>query len=626
MDIQEIRQRYLDYYKSKQHAIVTSSPLIPENDPTTLFTSAGMQPMIPFLLGETHPMGTRIADSQKCFRAKDIEEVADNRHFTFFEMLGNWSFGDYFKQEQIPWVFEFLTNELGLDPNRIYVSTYRGSETHGIPKDEMAANIWKELFEEMGIEAKIVDFSEKDGLQGGRIFYFDDAKNWWSRGGGLESMPEGEIGGPDSEIFWDFGEELRLHEQSAFKDQPCHINCDCGRFVEIGNSVFIEYIKKDDKFEQLPKKNVDFGGGLERIAMAVNDDPDAFHLSVFSESRRLLENLSQKSYHTDKITEQAFRIVLDHIRAATFLIADGVIPSNKDQGYFVRRLIRRAVRYCKQLEIQKEAICAELSTFYIHQYKSAYPELVSAEEKIIEELSKEERKFLKTLSKGEREFEKVIERNGQVSGDDAFKLYATYGFPLELTIEMAKEKGIEINESLFKDEFVKHQDISRAGADKKFSGGLADNSEQSMRLHTATHLLQQALRNVLGEHVEQRGSNITPERLRFDFSHPEKMTEGQKFAVEKMINEWIQNDCVVKMEMMTVEQARENGAIGLFEDKYKTLGELVKVYKIMDGNKVVSCEVCGGPHVDKIGSLGEFVLKKESSASAGVRRIKAILT
>jgi alanyl-tRNA synthetase len=626
MTIHQIREKYLKFFEGKQHVIVESASLLPENDPTTLFTSAGMQPMVPYLLGELHPKGKRLADSQKCFRAKDIEEVADNRHFTFFEMLGNWSFGDYFKTEQISWVFEFLIKEIGLDPNRIYVTAFKGSKRRGIDKDVESTEIWKDLFKKEGIDAKIVDDSETNGLQDGRIFYFDDSKNWWSRSGGLDSMPEGEIGGPDSEIFWDFGEEKGLHDKSEFSCQPCHVNCDCGRFVEIGNNVFIEYINDKSGFKALPNKNVDFGGGLERVAMAANDDPDAFHLDVFSQAMEIVERMSGWNYRENKEVEHAFRIILDHLRASTFLISDNAIPSNKDQGYFVRRLVRRSVRTMKQMGISELGALSKIAASFIAEYKESYPELKSKEKFILAELEKEEQKFLKTLAQGEKEYSKMIRISGNLSADDAFKLYATYGFPLELTIEMAAEDGIQINVEEYKKEFVKHQQISRAGAKKKFSGGLADTSEESMKLHTATHLLQQALRNVLGEHVEQKGSNITPERLRFDFLHPEKMTDEQKEEVERSVNEWIKMDLRIEMQMMTVQEARLKGAIGLFEEKYKEIGEKVKVYLVKDGDNVVSCEVCGGPHVDSIGGLGKFKIKKESSASAGIRRIKAILT
>lgn len=600
--------------KEKGHVVVPSASLLPENDPTTLFTGSGMQPMVPYLLGEKHPEGTRITDSQKSFRSVDIEEVGDNRHTTFFEMLGNWSLGDYFKKEQIEWMFEFLSEEIELDINNLYITTFRGNEELDLPRDTEAAELWQKLFESKGIDAKIVDNSETDGMQGGRIFYYDEKKNWWSRAGVPQNMPVGEPGGPDTEMFWDFSSvDPDVHEKSEFRDHPCHVNCDCGRFIEIGNNVFMEYIKKESGFEKLPQQNVDFGGGLERLVAAKLHNPDVFMIDVFEYSRKRIEELSGKSYEENQLS---FRVILDHLRAATFLIADGAIPSNKDQGYFTRRLIRRAVRHLQKLDVN-ENIAADIVNSFIDSYadESAYPELAAKREMIIAEAEKEEQKFKRTLEKGLKEFGKYE----KVTGKDAFVLFSTYGFPLELTEELAEEKGIEINKEEFKKEFTAHQELSRQASAGKFKGGLADHSEMSVKYHTATHLLHRALKNVLGDHVEQKGSNITPQRLRFDFTHQEKLSDEQKKAVEEEVNKAIQEDLPVSWSEMTVDEAKEKGAIGLFEDKY---GDKVKVYEMGEYSK----EICGGPHVEHTGVLGTFKIKKEQSASAGVRRIKAVLT
>ncbi|MCG2687253.1 alanine--tRNA ligase [Candidatus Parcubacteria bacterium] len=623
MNIHLIRRKYLDFFISKGHAELPSSALIPENDPTTLFTGSGMQPMVPYLLGQEHPLGKRLCDSQKCFRAQDIEEVGDRSHTTFFEMLGNWSLGDYFKQEQIPWMFEFLTKELGLDPKRLYVTVYKGNPGLGVEQDKESIQLWKDQFSSIGIDLDVVADPIKDGVKNNdRIFIYDEKKNWWSRSGVPEKMPVGEPGGPDSEMFYDFGIELGLHEASGLKT-PCHPNCDCGRFVEIGNNVFMQYQKTSQGFEELPQKNVDFGGGLERIAAALNNDPDMFKINVFAGAINKLEELSGKQYG-DPDNVLAFRVALDHIRAATFLIADRVVPSNKDHGYFVRRLLRRAIRYGKKLGINS-GFTDQIAGEFIDEYKIAYPRLAQERAKIIEELVAEEEKFRKTLEKGEKRFSKIFDKKGEIEGEDAFELYATYGFPLELTEEMAKEQGQKINREVFECEFDKHKDLSRAGSEKKFKGGLAEDSQETTRLHTATHILHQALRNVLGNHVEQRGSNITSDRLRFDFSHPEKLSDNQKQEVERIVNEQIQNQLPITCDLMSVEDAKSLGAIGLFGDKYKDL-EKVKVYTV--GNEhvgVFSREICGGPHANNTVELGHFRILKEEASSAGIRRIKAIL-
>lgn len=613
MTANELREKYINFFEQKGHKRIPSASLIPENDPTTLFTGSGMQPMVPYLLGEPHPQGTRITDSQKCFRSGDIEEVGDNRHTTFFEMLGNWSLGDYFKEEQITWMFEFLIKELGLDPKRLFVTAFAGNDSIRVPKDEETRQLWMKAFASVGLDAK------------DRITFYDERKNWWSRFGTFEQMPPGEPGGPDSEMFWDFGAHRMLHEHSVFASEPCHVNCDCGRFLEIGNNVFMQYRKTEHGFESLPKRNVDFGGGLERLAAAVADEPDIFRLDLFDRARLALESVTGKKYGANKKEMFDFRVILDHLRATTFLIGDGVLPSNKDQGYFVRRLIRRAVRVAHKLGTH-DMFCGHIVSAYVETYREAYPDLVAHRETIVAEVVKEETKFKTSLEKGLHEFEKIFTNNNSISGVDTFHLYQTYGFPWELTEELVREKGQLIDRQIFENEFKKHQALSRMGAEKKFSGGLADHSEQTTKLHTATHLLNQALRHVLGSHVFQKGSNITAERLRFDFSHPEKLTEQQKQKVEEIVNTIIQKDLPVHFEIISFEKAKASGAIGIFADKYAKLGGEVKVYTI--GNEktgIFSKEVCGGPHVQKTGELGRFKIIKEESVSSGIRRIKAVL-
>lgn len=618
----EIRQKYLQFFARHGHTVVPSSSLLPENDPTTLFTGSGMQPMINYLLGEKHPAGARIADSQKCFRSGDIEEVGDNRHTTFFEMLGNWSLGDYFKQEQIPWMYKFLTKEIGLDPKHLYVTVFRGSPAIGIGKDEEAIALWTKCFAADGIDAVAIDNAEEMGMQNGRIFSYPEKKNWWSRAGVPLNMPVGEPGGPDTEMFWDFdpSNSKKLHEVSAWAAEPCHVNCDCGRFMEIGNNVFMQYVKKESGFEELPQRNVDFGGGLERLAAAVNGDPDIFLIDAFTAARQILENKTNRSYGSDVEVTYAFRVILDHIRAATFLIGDGVLPGNKDQGYFVRRLIRRAVRFARHFGAF--GILFDVSETYIAVYGEQYPALLERKNIILSAIEDEEKKFAVSLASGMKELKTIIGKNGKLTGEDAFKLYQSYGFPLELTVEeLQRSYGLTVDEAEFRNEFKKHQDLSRAGSEQKFAGGLADHSVETTKLHTATHLLHEALREVLGDHVAQKGSNITAERLRFDFSHGEKMTEEQIAKVEEIVNRVIAQDVPVSFEMLTVAEAKEKGAIGLFGDKYAAVGDKIKVYSIGDFSK----EICGGPHVAHTGELGGITIAKEEAVSAGVRRIKAVL-
>ncbi len=624
MKASELRQKYLDFFKERGHVVVPSSSLLPENDPSTLFTGSGMQPMVPYLLGEAHPEGVRIVDSQKCFRAMDIDDVGDNRHTTLFEMLGNWSLGDYFKKEQIPWMFEFLTKELSLDPKRLYISVYRGNKDYGLDRDDEAVELWQEQFSAVGVSASAVDLAEIKGLQGGRIFYYPEKENWWSRVGVPENMPLGEPGGPDSEMFWDFGAELGFHEKSKWKDEPCHPACDCGRFLEIGNNVFMQFMKTEDGFEPLKNQNIDFGGGLERLAVAVNDTPDIFMSDIFENLRLKIEEVTGKKYGENETETMAFRVIMDHLRGATFLIGDGAIPSNKDQGYFTRRLIRRAVRFAYDLDV-KFNFAADVANVVIDEYGSYYTDMEEKREKIVSEIGREEEKFRKTLENGLKEFNKWLEKNSDkktIPGDFAFKLFATYGFPIEMTEEMAEERDLSIDMDSYKKEFAQHQELSRTASAGKFKGGLADSSEETTNLHTAAHLLLEAMRRVLGDHVSQKGSNITAERLRFDFSHPEKLTPEQKQEIENLVNEQIQKSLPVSFEEMSLEDARKSGATGVFDSKYS---EKVKVYTIGAGTEIFSKEICGGPHVENISNLGKFRIKKEESSSAGVRRIKAIL-
>ncbi len=626
----EIRQKFLDFYQRKDHTVIPSASLFPENDPTTLFTNSGMQPIVPYLMGEEHPSGKRLVDSQKCFRSEDIEEIGNNRHLTFFEMLGNWSLGDYFKKEQLFWFFEFLTKELGLDPKYLYVTVFRGNPKIGVERDKESVKIWKKIFSSVGIKAEDVDMAEKSGLQGGRIFYYDETKNWWSRSGLPQDMPVGEIGGPDSEVFYDLGADRKIHENSAFKNQLCHVNCDCGRFVEIGNSVFIEFIKAKEGFEPLIQKNVDFGGGLERITMVVQGKQSFYETDLFKNSLKKIEQLSGKKYSQDEKNKRVMRIIAEHIRAVTFLMGDnkGIEPSNLDQGYVARRLIRRAIRYGRQLDMP-QSWTQQVAGEVIRDYSDSYHELERNKDFILGNLEVEEEKFSKTLEKGLKKFNETIKVflnkrlfNEKLPGRIVFDLYQTYGFPIEMTKELAKEKGIEVDQREFEQEFKKHQELSKSASQGKFKSGLADHSEQTIKYHTAAHLLLASLRKVLGDHVEQKGSNITTERLRFDFSHSEKMTDEQKQEVEKMVNQAIQQNLEVGCQEMSLEEAKKKGAMGIFESKY---GEKVKVYTIGPEENPFSKEICAGPHVKRIGELGSFKIIKEESSSAGVRRIKAIL-
>ena len=641
----EIRKKYLDFMASKGHAVVPSAALVPENDPTTLFTGSGMQPLVPYLMGETHPKGTRITDSQKCFRAEDIDEVGDTSHTTFFEMLGNWSLGDYFKAEQIPWIAEFYLKEVGLDPEKFYITAFIGDEAAGVPKDTQAAELWQGVLADYSVSNGIAELGSADeaskrGIKDGeRIFFYDAAENWWSRAGKPENMPVGEIGGGDSEMFYDFGTE---HDPKY--GEHCHPACDCGRFMEVGNSVFMEYIKTEAGFEKLPAQNVDFGGGLERIAAASIDSPDVYKVDLLWKVIEQIESLSDKKYEDNL---EAFRVITDHIRGAVFVIGDNVLPSNTEQGYFVRRLLRRAVRFADQLEIPAGKF-ADLAKSVISSYQEHYVALADKEVEIIAAIDGEETQFRKTLENGLKQFNKIslqlhttkedllkAKETGEklqakqikaISAQNAFDLFTTYGFPIELTQEIAEEKGLVVDIKGFEKLMQEHRALSRAGAEQKFKGGLADSSEIVVQYHTATHLLLAALRHFLGDHVHQAGSNITGERLRFDFTHGEKVERDLLDQIESWINQAIENGGQVNMEMMAKDAAQADTTIeASFWDRYP---DEVKVYSMTSPEGTIySRELCGGPHVSDFSEFADkrIKIKKEESSSAGVRRIKAVL-
>lgn len=626
MNAHNIRRKYLDFFAARNHAVIPRAQLVPYNDPTTLFVGSGMQPLVPYLLGENHPAGNRLVDSQTCLRVQDIEEVGDNRHTTFFEMLGNWSLGDYFKAEQIPWFWQFLTSEINLDPRRIYVTCFIGDETSGVPKDLESADIWSDIFRSAGVDTKQVDIgTEQDGYkkgdQGGRIFFYSD-KNWWSRAGTPQEMPVGEPGGPTTEMFYLFPEVAHNPEYG----EKCHVNCDCGRYIELGNSVFMAYVKTEEGIKPLPKRNVDYGGGLERIAAAAIDSPDVFKISLLLPIIEKVEQLSGKKYdsHTN-----AMRVIADHLRGATFLAVDGVTPSNKAQGYVMRRLLRRAIRFAFELGIEQNFM-EEIVPVIADLYHDDFPEVAENRQKVTEVLVKEEKVFRQTLRKGLREMGKFAKSG--LTGTELFTLYDTYGFPVELSTEEAFKQDLKLSDA-WRQEFdarmAEQRARSQTAAKGTFKGGLGGQTLQHKKYHTATHLMYQALRDVLGDHVVQNGSNITGERLRFDFSHPEKVTREQLDEVERIVNEQIQKDLKVSWAEYPTKVAREEmGALGQFGDRY---GDTVKVYKmIADGEeRPYSFEICGGPHVDHTHELIEdgkrFKIIKEEASSAGVRRIKAVL-
>ena len=587
----ELRKLYIEFYHSKGHAIIDSASLIPENDPTVLFTTAGMHPLVPYLLGEKHPAGNRLTDVQICVRTGDIDEVGDASHCTFFEMLGRWSLGDYFKKDTIAWSYDFMLNKLGFDKDKFSVTVFAGDED--CPRDEESANYWREV-----------------GIPAERIFYLNKKHNWWG--------PAGVTGpcGPDTEMFIDTGKPKCCPE--------CSPACDCGKYLEIGNDVFMQYFKTaDGKFEPLKQKNVDEGLGLERLLCILNGYKSVYETDLFSFAIKKLEELSGKKYGEDETMTVAMRIIADHTRTATFLLGDvkGISPSNVDQGYVLRRLIRRAMRYCRTLGVDDSAL-VEIAKLYVEKYKDAYPYIKENEERIVSELEGEKDKFAKTIEQGLKEFDKIVahlpENMTVFPGKTAFRLYDTFGFPIEMTEELAKEKGYALDRAGYDKAFSDHQALSKAGAEQKFKGGLADGGEFTARLHSATHLLNAALKKVLhDDSINQKGSNITAERLRFDFNFPRPLTAEEIAEVEKLVNEEIAKDSEVKLEEMSVDEARASGAVGVFGSKY---GEVVKVYTIG-----FSKEICGGPHAKRTGELGKFKIVKEQSSSAGIRRIKAVL-
>ena len=590
----ELRSKFLKFFASKQHAVISGASLIPENDPSVLFTTAGMHPLVPYLLGQEHPEGTRLTDVQKCVRTGDIDEVGDASHLTFFEMLGNWSLGDYFKKEAISWSWEFLTSPqwLGLDPEKLYFTVFEGDEDS--PRDDEAASYWME-----------------NGVKADHIFYLPKEHNWWWAGATGPC-------GPDTEMFIDTGKPAC--------SENCSPACSCGKYLEIWNDVFMQYNRTaDGKLEPLKKKNVDTGMGLERTIGVLQGVRSVYDTDLFASSLAKIAELSGKKYGDDEKTTKAFRVIADHIRTATFILGDAkaVTPSNVDQGYVLRRLIRRAIRFANGLEMPQNSI-VEIAKVYIEQYKAVYPELSTNSAFIVEQLKLEEDRFSRTLKQGIKEFEKVAQKLANsgltvIDGQTTFHLYDTFGFPPEITAEMASEKGFTVDMPGFEECFKEHQKKSSQGADQRFKGGLAEQTEETARLHTATHLLHSALRKVLNDpDVAQKGSNITSERLRFDFTFGRKVTPEEIAEVQKLVNEAIEADVEIVCEQMSLDDAKNSGAIGLFENKY---GSMVKVYTMGEFSK----EICGGPHAARTGELGKFRIVKEESSSAGVRRIKAVL-
>jgi len=623
MSSDDVRKKYLEFFKERGHVVIPSSSLVPKDDPTTLLTGSGMQPLIPYLMGEEHESGKQLVDSQKCFRAEDIDEVGDNRHTTFFEMLGNWSLGNYFKAEQLPWFFEFLTVVIGINPNKLYVTVFSGDEKSGVPRDEESAGIWKRLFNEKGVEAESIELiskenAERAGMQNGRIFFYDANKNWWSRKGAPQDMPAGEIGGPDSEVFYEFD---NIEHGKSFGEN-CHPNCECGRFLEIGNSVFMEYIKGEDgKFSQLPQKNVDFGGGLERITAASEDKSDVFATDLF---RPILEKVEELK---PGLPDNVKRVFADHIRGATFLIADGVRPSNKEAGYILRRLLRRVIAYQIVHDVHPD-LFSEVVPLISKKFGDIYPETKDADT-IIAVMEEEKTKFRSALNKGLNELSKLEE----LTSADAFRLYESYGLPFELTREFAPKGAADhLRREDFEKELDRHKEVSRAGAGKKFGGHgmILDTGElkagdeaelkKVTRLHTATHLMQAAIREVLGDEARQRGSDITVDRTRFDFTFPRKVTAEELKKIEDRINEIVKADLSFQMIEMPLETAKKSGALYVEGARYPST---VKVYYSGESlESAFSREICGGPHVTHTGEVGKFVIGKEEAISGGVRRVK----
>lgn len=599
IDYFRLHQIWQNYWSKRNHKEVPPISLIPKDDPTTLFTGSGMQQLIPFLMGEVHPLGKRLFNIQPCFRFGDIEEIGDNRHQTFFEMMGNWSLGDYFKEEQLPWVFNFFTKEIELPLNRLYVSVFAGNKD--VPRDEESALIWKKL-----------------GIPEERIFYYDVEKNWWSRSGEPSKMPPGEIGGPDSEVFFDFGADLKIHERSPFRDQKCHPNCQCGRFLEIGNSVFIQYQKeKDGSLRELPQKNVDYGGGLERLLAVVNNEPDIFKTEIFFPIIKKTEEILNIKYNQES-HQRNLRIIADHLKSAVFLINEGVLPSNKEHGYVLRRLLRRAaVKTFRLVGHSGLTLLPEIATSVIEIYRKTY--LKNSNESWIKKIIKEElSRFQQTLARGLRE----IEKKEKIDGKTAFDLYQSYGFPFEITQELLAEKGLAIDKEEFKKAMEEHKKLSRKASIGMFKGGLADHQEKTIKYHTATHLLHQALRDVFGEKVRQQGSNINAERLRFDFNLPKEPTEEELKKVEAIVNEKIKARLPVVFKIMKKKEAEKLGALSFFKERYP---DEVKVYFIgatqNNLDQAYSKEFCGGPHVNNTGEIGSFKIIKFKRIGSNLFRI-----
>lgn len=585
----QLRQKFSEFWKQKKHKEVPPIPLVPQNDPTTLFTGSGMQQLVPYLLGELHPLGNRIYNVQPCFRSQDIEEIGDNRHTTFFEMMGNWSLGDYFKEEQITWVWEFLTKVLGLPVDKVYVTVFAGDKKNSLPADNESHNIWKKL-----------------GISDKRIYFYES--NWWSRAGSPDNMPTGEPGGPDSEVFYEFTQVK--HDQKYGK--TCHPNCNCGRFLEIGNSVFMQYKKTEKGFEELPKKNVDFGGGLERILAALQDDPDVFKTDVYNPIIEAVKNVTNKTY-IEEGDKQKIRVIVDHLKATTLLIKTGVLPSNKERGYFLRRLLRRIS--VKMFKLKGSTVEASDLNSAIKAILTIYQNIYFDENdlKSIQPIVEEEiNRFNKTLNNGL----KILEKIDKPTGKQVFDLYQSYGFPKELTEELLKEKGLNFDKKQFNEEFEKHKELSRKSSAGMFKGGLADHSIQTINFHTTTHLLHQALFDVLGGNIRQEGSNITGERLRFDFYSPTKPTDDQIKQVEKLINEKIKEAIPVSFKIIPKEEALKIGAKSFFREKYP---DMVKVYFIGDYSK----EFCGGPHVKNTKEIGKIEIYKFEKIGSNLYRIYA---
>ena len=623
MNASEIRQKFLEYQQKLGHQVIAPAKLVLENDPTTLFTGSGMQPLLPFLLGEPHPEGKRLADSQPCLRLQDIEDVGDPRHTTVFEMLGNWSLGDYFKSQQIPAFFKFLTEEVGLDPHKIYVTCFIGSEKYGIPKDTESAEIWQQVFKEAGVDAKIAEIgSAENGAtrgikEGEHIFFYDDHENWWSRGGGVETTPIGDPCGPDSEVFYDFGED----KQDVATFGQSHPASDGARFMEIGNQVFMQYKRNEDgSFSELKHKNIDFGGGLERIAAAAIDSFDVFETSLLKPLITKIEEISHKQY-IDYTADM--RIIADHLRGAYLLSAQGLTPSNRKQGYALRRLIRRAILKALNLGIEQDFL-SQIIPLIENNYRDLSDEILNTREDALTVLIREEQAFRKTLSRGLKELNKL--KTSGLTGKELFMLQDTYGFPLELSVEEAKRQQIELS-SNWQTEFdqclAAQRERSKTASEGMFKGGLEDHSEMSTKYHTATHLLLAALQKLIDPKIGQAGSNITSERLRFDFNLDRKLTPEEIKALEDQVNQWILEDHTVTFAEFEKTYARDTlHAHGQFWEKYP---DTVKVYTVGDFEHPVSRELCGGPHVEHTGMLGKFKIKKEESSSAGIRRIKAVL-